>query len=319
MLLSSTAENLFWMARYVERAENVARILDVAFRMGLLPSAEAEAARAWAAPLEIAGDPAGFAKRYRKAEAENVIAHLALDEEHPSSIRSAIRRARENARAVRGVLTSESWESLNATWLALEPIKSVRDIEKRGFREFFDWVKERSHLFRGVTDGTMIQDESYAFVRLGVFLERADNTARLLGVKYRETRPKRGAEDDRAYNYYEWGAILRSVSAFKTYRRIYRDEITPRRVAELLVLRQDMPRSLHACFNRIAEILEEIGRGKECARMAGAIHAGLHYETIDALLKRGLDDYLRDFVRRSGDLGRQIAEDFLMVPSVGKP
>jgi len=313
MLLSSTAENLFWMARYVERADNIARILDVSFRMGLLPSAAEDEAAVWSAPIRISGDPAGFAKRYRKVTAKNVIAHLALDEDFPSSIRSAIRRARENARAVRGVLTSESWESLNATWLALDGIRTVGDIEKRGMREFFDWVKERSHLFRGVTEGTMIQDESFAFIRLGAFLERADNTARLLDVKYRETRPKRGTDEDRAFNYYEWGAILRSVSAFKTYRRIYRDEITPRRVAELLVLRQDMPRSLHACFNQISAILDDVGRGKECARLAGAIHADLHYGKIDAILKRGLNAYLQELIQRSNDLGRQIAEDFLMV------
>lgn len=318
MLLSSTADSLFWMARYVERAENIARILDVSFRMGLLPTAAEEEQAVWAPPVRIAGEPAGFAKRYGKVTAKNVIEYLALDPDHPSSIRSAVRRARENARAVRGVLTSESWESLNATWLALDGIRTVRDIEKRGIREFFDWVKERSHLFRGVTEGTMIQDESFAFIRLGVFLERADNTARLLDVKYRETRPKKGAEEERAFNYYEWGAILRSVSAFKTYRRIYRDEITPRRVAELLVLRQDMPRSLHACYNQISTILEDIGRGKECARMAGAIHADLHYGKIDALLKRGLNEFLRDLVARSNDLGRQIAEDFLMLPAGGK-
>lgn len=316
MLLSSTAESLFWMARYIERAENVARILDVSFRMGLLPSAEGNEEAIWSGPIGISGDPAGFAKRYKKTTARNAIAHLAIDPEYPSSIRSSIHRARENARAVRGVLTSESWESLNATWLALEGIREVRDIEKCGVREFFDWVKERSHLFRGVTEGTMIQDESYAFIRLGIFLERADNTARLLDAKYRDTRSKRGAEEDRAYNYYEWGAILRSVSAFKTYRRIYRDEVTPRRVVELLVLRQDMPRSLHACFNQISSILDEIARGKECSRMAGAIHSELHYGKIDALLKRGLHEYLRDFILHANELGRQIAEDFLMVPTV---
>ncbi|MCU0869523.1 MAG: alpha-E domain-containing protein, partial [Burkholderiales bacterium] len=245
-MLSRTANNLYWMARFVERAENTARMLDVAYRMSLVPKDARLADQEWYAPLNITGALYPFSGRHSTVNAAGVLHYMVLDPDNPSSIWSCAKAARENARAVRGSITSEMWEVINGTWLELQRITEDR-VRSERVLEFFEWVKERSHLFRGVTVGTLLREEAFHFNRLGTFLERADNTARILDVKYHVLLPSvedvGGAED-----YYQWAAVLRSVSAFESYRKVYRDVITPLRVAELLILRENMPRSLHLCM-----------------------------------------------------------------------
>lgn len=306
-MLSRTADNLYWMSRYVERAENTSRLLDVSHRMSQLPRAANDASAEWRPPLIITGDMDDFLKRYDGITEDNVIRWMALDQDNPSSIYSSIRIARENARAVRGTITNEMWESLNSTWLEIREITPQR-LKEMGLRDYFDWVKDRSHLFRGVTVGTMVHDVAFNFARLGTFLERADNTSRLLDVKYHMLLRDPGG----AVDYYQWGALLRSVSAFKAYRKIYRDTITPDRAAELLVLRHDFPRSLHHCFDQVHQILEILGRSAECTRMAGEMHAQLHYGKIEEITKRGLHSFLEDFLDRNDSLGDEIRRNFMM-------
>ena len=187
--------------------------------------------------------------------------------------------------------------------------------EARGISEFLEWVKMRSHQFRGVTVGTMLRDEAYSFLRLGTHLERADNTARILDTKYHILLPS-AADVGGAVDYYQWASLLQSVSGFESYRRIYSDVISPRRVAELLVLRADMPRSLHACMNLIDDILRELcdDRSRELERMSGELHARLHYGRTDDIMRFGLHEYLMDFLQRVSLLGDEISEHFL-VPS----
>ena len=180
-MLSRAADNLYWMARYMERAENMARILDVAYRMSLLPGDEQQQRTQWESAIIIAGCEDAFEARAGRFDADSVIAFLALDPSNPSSIRSSLHAARENARAMRAQITNEMWESLNSTWLEARALDFAA-LKERGVREHFDWVKERSHLFGGVTFGTMQRDEAYHFVRLGGSLERADSTARILDV-----------------------------------------------------------------------------------------------------------------------------------------
>jgi uncharacterized alpha-E superfamily protein len=202
------------------------------------------------------------------------------------------------------------WEVINGTWLEMQRVAEERVTSDR-IHEFFEWVKERSHLFRGVTVGTMLQDEAFQFNRLGTFLERADNTARILDVKYHVLLPR--VEDvGGAVDYYQWAAVLRSVSAFESYRKVYRDVITPLRVAELLILREDMPRSLHACMNESYDILRKlVGEDPdEALRLAGEMHAALHYGRMDAIFGAGLHEYLTDFLRRTGQLGAEINRAF---------
>lgn len=310
-MLSRTADHLFWMARYIERAENTARVLDVATRTALLPDDEEGAeARLWYAPLNINGSADGYTKKYGLAEREHVIHYMSLDQENPSSIFASLMSARENARAVRGAITSEMWEIINSMWLDLK--RMLPSLDQTNPSDFFDWVKERSHLFRGVTLGTMLRDDALNFIRLGTFLERADNTARILDVKYHILLP-RVQDVGGAADYYQWGSLLSSVSAQEAYRKIYRDSIKPIRVAELLILREDMPRSLDACLKEVDSTLTLIdGRtGKEARRLAGKLHASLHYGRIEDIFTQGLHEFLTEFLARTHELSSEIHNAFL--------
>ena len=302
-MLSSTADHLYWMARSMERAENTARMLDVTFRMSMLKQVVAEPHHEWRAMLSISGLHEDFEARYPEPTADNVLYFMALDKKNPGSIFNSIFNARENARAVRGSITSEMWEALNQTWLEMRRIhpQGIKDLD---ISRFFEWVKERSHLSRGISYGTILRDDTFRFLRLGTFLERADNTARILDVKYHILLPSPndiGGDAD----YYQWGAILRSVSAFEAYRKVYRDQITPKRVAELLILRPDMPRSLMACLDVVNRLLVEINgsRAHELLRRCGMLHGQLHFGRIDDIFANGLHEYLSEFLEHIYELG----------------
>jgi uncharacterized alpha-E superfamily protein len=317
-MLSSTADKLYWMARYTERAENLARMLDVNYRMALLPQASEVVERSWTATLDIIGVLDLFRQRYKELTPANMLSFMAFDRQNPSSIYGCLRAARENAHAVRGTLTSEMWETLNSTWLEMRVI-SVRAHSDAEIGNFFEWVKYRSHLARGVTQGTMLRDEAFHFTWLGTYLERADNTARILDVKYHSLLPHGGEGDDTATDYYQWSALLHSVAAFEIYRKVYRDLITPRRVAELLVLRDDLPRSLHRCMSQVYQHLCAVrnDQSSETERRAGELHAALNFGRIDDIFEAGLHQYLLQFVERTKDLGERVARDFL-VSSTGE-
>jgi uncharacterized alpha-E superfamily protein len=314
-MLCRTANELYWMARHIERAENTARLLDVTYRMSLLPYEAIEPglawAEPWAVPLITSGLATAFYERFHELSAEDVLRYMILDSSNPSSIYCCLRTARESARSVRGAITSEMYEDLNSAWLEMRGYDYNR-IQATGVSEFLDWVKMRSHLFRGVTFGTMLRDEAYHFIRLGTHIERADNTARILDVKYHTLLPS-AADVGGAVDYYQWSALLRSVSGFESYRKIYSDVITPRRVAELLILRQDMPRSLHSCMNFIHETLERLcdDNTREVERASGELHARLHYARTDDIIKFGLHEYLMEFVDRIASLGAEINRAFL--------
>lgn len=315
-MLSRAASNLYWMSRNIERAENTARLLDVTYRMSLLPYRILEPgqlwAEPWALPLVINGLATAYYERYPgPLSANNVLRFMTLDSGNPSSIYSCIQSARENARSMRGELTTEMYEDLNAFWLEMRN-KQFQAMHTDGTSDFFDWVKMFSHQFRGVTFGTMLRDEGYSFIRLGTFTERADNTARLLDVKYHTLLPS-ASEVGGAVDYYQWSALLRSVSALSSYRKIYRDMITPMKVAELLILRDDVPRSLHACMNEIYEILRDLCNESslEPERLAGELHAQLHYGRTEQIIKLGLHEYLMGFLEKLSALNNQINRHFL--------
>jgi uncharacterized alpha-E superfamily protein len=302
-MLSSTAEHLYWKGRGMERAENTARMLDVTYRMSLLNHAATEPHQEWRAMLLISGLHEDFEARYAEPSADNVLHFMALDDKNPGSIYNSIFNARENARAVRGTITSEMWEALNHTWLDMRTIHA-EGIPPDEVSRFFDWVKERSHLSRGTASGTLLRDDTFRFLRLGSFFERADNTARILDVKYHVLLPSL-SDVGGAGDYYQWGALLRSVSAFESYRKVYRDQITPNRVAELLILRHDMPRSLSACMNEVNRLLQEIGgpRSNELLRRCGMLHGGLRFGSIEEIFAHGLHEYLSEFLERIYELG----------------
>ena len=309
-MLSRTADSLYWMARYTERAENIARLMEVSYRMSLQMHG---GGGYWGAALGITGLEAAYSAKHGEINANDVLRFMGTDFGNPSSILSCLKSARENCHAVRGTVTSEVWETINTTWLeARASATSLMqgDVSGSELTKYFEWVKFRSHLSRGVTVGTMLQDEAFHFIRLGTFLERADNTARLLDVKYDDLAPAEDARNE----YYEWGALLRSLSSFEIYRKVYRDVITPNRVAELLILRDDMPRSLHACMKEVDQILGQVAnaRSAETRRMAGRVYSSLRYGRIDDILSVGLHDYLTDFLTNTANLGNRIAQDFLV-------
>jgi uncharacterized alpha-E superfamily protein len=240
-----------------------------------------------------------------------VVEFLALDEKNPSSIYSCLKGARENAHAVRWQITSEMWETLNATWLEVRAMPRSR-VTGSGATQFFDWVKDRSHLFRGVTYGTIMRGEAFNFSRLGTFLERADNTARILDVKYHILLPS--VEDvGGALDYYQWAALLRSVSAFETYRALYRDQIFPIKVAQLLVLERRMPRSLSACFDQVKEAMERIRGQSDFAakRLASELHARLTYADIEEVFQSGLHEFLTACLKDINELGSRVQRAYL--------
>ncbi len=336
-MLSRTADHLYWMARYMERAENTARMLDVNYQTSLLPQTADDAEKGWKGLLSISELSDDFAARYGKVTASNVMEFMVSDPENGSSIRSCLMAARENARAVRGTLTTEVWETQNQTWLEFQRMVAD-DAFLKDAGTAFEWVKFRSHLSRGVTVGTMLQDEAFHFLRIGSFLERADNTARLLDVKFHAVESEffgptvnqsqgqsqsqsQGQSNDAPdetkdfeYDFYHWSAILRSVSGFEVYRKVYRNVIRPEKVAELLILRADMPRSLAACMNEVVANLRMVAneQASETLRRAGRLQSDLKYGRIDEILATGLHAYLTQFLERVGTLGIGISRDFLV-------
>ncbi|KAF3998587.1 alpha-E domain-containing protein [Glaciimonas immobilis] len=353
-MLSRTADHLFWMARYTERAENIARMLDVHLQTGMLPQPAEDVEQGWRALLGISELQEAYDKRHKTLTPKNVIDFMVRDPENSSSVSACLTQARENARAVRGALTTEAWEIQNATWLKMQTYLKTNSLEQNP-AEFFEWVKHRSHLSRGVTIGTMLKDEAFHFIRLGTFLERADNTARIIDVRFhnakdkhqkqaqsqtqtlaqmqaqmqdtapdlnldqdpeqtREQAPTLDAKAEPQIDFYYWAAILRSVSAFEIYRKVYRDVITPARVADLLILRTDMPRSLAACLEEVVNNLRHVSNNAsaDTERFAGKLHAELKFSSIDEILDAGLHDYLTLFFDRIFDLGNRISRDFLV-------
>lgn len=314
-MLSRTADHLFWMSRYTERAENTARMLHVNVATSLLPQSDHAAQAAWEGLLSISELKSQYDAQYGALNPAKVMQFMVSDESNPSSIASCLRAARENARAVRGALTTESWETQNQTWLELSRMLKAREHEKDPGK-FYDWVKMRSHLSRGVTIGTMLRDEAFHFVRLGTFVERGDNTARLLDVRFHALE-KAAASDASARSgndYYHWAALLRSVSAFEIYRKVYRDVIRPERVAELLILRPDMPRSLISSLNGMVSNVQRVANSQssETQRLLGKLQADLAYARIDEILSTGLHAYLTQFLDRINDLAARISRDFLV-------
>ncbi len=339
-MLSRTADHLFWMSRYTERAENTARMLNVSYETSLLPQSSATVQSGWEGLLSISELLPAYTQIHGDVKAHNVMQFMVMDPNNPSSIISCLRAARENARAVRGALTTEVWETQNQTWLEVNRMIRSGEFETDPGK-FFEWVKFRSHLSRGVTVGTMLMDESLHFMRLGTFLERADNTARLVDVKFHAVQNDRfGAvplaanlvqqmqsqtmltdtplDVSQEFDFYHWSAILRSVSGFEIYRKVYRDVIRPDRVAELLILRPDMPRSLHASMNEVLNNLKAVTDNpqSETVRHAGKLRADLAYGRIDEILATGLHAYLTQFLERVNVLGGRISREFLM-PQVG--
>jgi uncharacterized alpha-E superfamily protein len=291
-MLSRTADHLYWMSRYVERAESLARLVDAHYRMSLLPQSADNLTQSLSATMNALQMEDAYREHHEAIVPHAVFEFVSLDRDYPGSIVNCLKAARENARAVRGSLTSELWETLNSTWLDARSFMA-RSAPRTDIGHFVEWVKERSHLTRGVTIGTMLRDEAFHFTRIGTFIERADSTARILTSHQHDLRP--GSDAVTVPDPFQWSVLLRALSAFEVYRRVYPDVITPLKVAQLLILRDDMPRSLTRCCKELYQNLRSVSneQSKETERRAGEIHAMLHFTRMEAIVEVGLPYFLQ--------------------------
>ena len=311
-MLSRTASNLFWLSRSVERMDYVARLLDVAQRMSVL--ANPNSLNEWHSAIIAAGCEAPFFEVHERSDEAAVLHYLTRDPRNPSSIMSCLVQARNNARAVRAALTIDVWEAINGAYL------ESRDFDEDtfssdNFSTFVDWVKRQALLFNGAYSNTLLRTDSFNFLRLGTFLERADNTARILDVKYHILLPS-FEQVGGSLDYYQWAAILRSVSARRSYHVLYKGRVVPWQVVEMLILRPEMPRSLRACYEQVLENLDILaqrhgGRAGEAHRLAGEMHARLRYSRIDDIFQRGLHEFLTDTIDRTVVIGEEIQKFYL--------
>ena len=313
-MLSRTADNLYWLSRYAERADFVARILDAALRLASLPSSYGGQRNEWEGAVSVAGDLQEFRRLYDAADEYTVRDFLAFSRNNPSSIRSCIETARENARAVRTALTAEMWDSINGAWLELQKMRPG-DMTREEFVEFLDWVKGVSLAFDGSAYRTMLRNDAFWFTRLGLAIERADNTARILDVKYHLLLP----ETERvggSLDYFQWTTILREVSAVTAYHWVYRQSVKPWLVADLLILNRQLPRSLANCYEILVRHLDLIGddygRRGPSQRYASQTLARLRSTNIESVFSQGLHEFIGDFIAENNRLGTAISEQYLM-------
>ena len=312
-MLSRTADNLYWLARYVERAEYLARILEVTQRLTATPLSYAGATNEWESAVATAGCANAFYAVHSDANQETVIDFLAFSSGNASSIRSCFESARSNARGVRTALTVEMWDAINGTWLELQRYGNGPTSGEE-FSRFLRWVQESSLRFDGSAYRTMLRNDAYWFTRLGVFLERADNTARILDVKYHMLLPAH-EQVGGPLDYFQWAAILRSVSALTAYHWVYRESLKPWLIADLLILKDEMPRSLASCYENIVRVLDQIaaayGRQGPAQRLARGIRTRLQNRRMEEIFQQGLHEFIQEFVGDNNRVGATVTQQYL--------
>jgi uncharacterized alpha-E superfamily protein len=310
MLLGRTAQGLFWMMRYIERAENMARLVDAGLRMALTRTSSA--AEEWSSVVVSAGAEQAFRAKHRDFSAAAVSDVLLRDATNPSSAMSAIETARGNARMVRTALTRETWESINEAWMSLKRLLAA-PIDESELPKALDAIKRETALIRGSFHGTMLRNEIFDFCQLGTFIERADNTARILDVKYYVLLPSVSWVGSSLDNH-QWESILRSVAAHRSYRWVYEGDYRPSQIADFLILNGRMPRSLAFCYRNLSESLgflaEDYGERHPCHDTAQKTLRTLQVGSIREIFDQGLHEFLLDFIRHNNRLGEQLAADY---------
>lgn len=310
MLLGRTANGLYWMNRYIERAENMARLMDAGLRMALTRSENA--AEEWTSVVLSAGAEDAFTEKHAEFTAANVSDFLLRDRDNPSSVMSSMETARNNARMVRTALTRETWESINEAWMSHKRMLAS-PIDAPELPKLLDAIKRETSLIRGTFHGTMLRNEIFDFSQIGTFVERADNTARILDVKYYVLLPSISWVGSSLDNY-QWESILRSVAAHRSYRWVYDAEYKPTNIADYLILNARMPRSLAFCYRSIAvslrQLVDAYGARHPChdtvERTLGKLEAG----TVKDIFDTGLHEFLDTFIADNNRLGDQVAEDY---------
>jgi uncharacterized alpha-E superfamily protein len=317
-MLARTADNLYWLARYMERAEHLARIVNVTRRLAALPSTNERDRAEWESALSSVGALERFETMHDTIEPDDAIDFLVYNTENPSSIVNCIECGRFNARAVRTALTAETWDTINTGWLELKRLQNLRGSVRNDpdvLGQLLDLAMKMSLDVDGSCYRTMLRNDAYWFGRLGLYVERADNTARLLDVKYNILLPETEVVGG-SLDYFQWTAILRAVSALTAYNWVYRDSVKPWLIADLLILRQEMPRSLISCYDNIVRFLDALARayGRQGAsqRHGRQVLTRLENTSINQVFAAGLHEFITGFIEDNNLLGAEIAEQYLV-------
>jgi uncharacterized alpha-E superfamily protein len=319
-MLSRVADSIYWMSRYIERAENVARFIDVT--LNLMLDMPVGSVQQWQPLVDTTGDAKEFATRYGAATQQRVIQFLTLDPENANSIRSCLRAARENARSVREVISSEMWEQLNEFYLMVNSTEFDAD-SLSDPQHLFAAVKMSSHVFSGVTDATMTHNEGWHFSRLGRQLERADKTSRILDVKYFLLLPT-AADVGTTYEDIQWAAVLRSASAFEMYRKRH-GRMHPERIVEFLLLDREFPRAIQCCLMAARESIHAISGTpagmfrNPVEQLLGELCSELAYAQVEDIIGGGLHEYLDRLQTRLNLVGVGVHDTFFAAPSLDTP
>lgn len=311
-MLGRTANDLYWLSRSIERADNMARLIDVGYRIVLLPREGEGFHEEWRSTLESAGCLDGYLQRHGELVTKNVIDYMLFDTSNPSSIATCLANARRNGRAQRTSLTQGMWETLNSGWLEFSAIKPAT-VTSNSLPELINWVRSRSALYRGAMLNTILRNDTYYFSQIGTFIERADSTSRILDVKYYHLLPSSemvGGEKDN----HQWASILRSVSAHRSYRWVYKDHYKPVKIAEFLSLNRQMPRSLRSCYDELTEALRDLaifyGARNDCNATAESTRDLLMEADINRVFQSGLHEFVQDFICRNNKLGLEISSAY---------
>jgi len=312
-MLGRAADNIFWMARYVERVEDTVRLLcATALTALLIESAEGSGDdTVWARPLLLTGRMNDFLDRYEQISSGRVMAYMLLDRDNPASVKSVLARARECARATRHLLTNEVWEGINKTWLAIKDLH-YDSLQQSAIDDHLDWLTERCFLFRGALFGSMRRDEGLHFANLGLYLERGDHTARFLA-----SQPERPGQNDdsasRVREYYEGTALLKALGSYRAYRETFASNLDFARIAELMILHSAVPRSLRGAVDEIVNSLRGLNPAAESLKAAYELQYRLQMVQIGHVRRVGLRSFLLDFSKELDNISAQIQRDFMMV------
>lgn len=311
-MLGRSAANLFWMSRHVERAENMARLLEVGYRMSMTERADDGSSEHLLSMLQAAEAEDGFKAKHDIVDVASVAHYMLFDTDNPSSVKSCLFNARTNAKSVRTEITTDMWESLNSTWLEFSQIQPRYVLGNR-LPSFLQSIKQSSNQFRGALLGTLMRTDGFAFAQAGGFVERADNTARILDVKYYVLLPRMSAVGGDV-DIQQWTMILRAASAHRAYRHLYHDRYKAWNIADFLIFRKEMPRSLAFCVTSVTAMLgmleqiygEPSPAHEEASRMANMLTTG----NMDKVFAEGLHEYLMAFMNSNNALSNAISDNY---------
>lgn len=311
-MLSRTADNLYWIARYMERAETTARLLEVGARIALLPSA-AGYRNEWDSLLQAAGSADAFGRKYGDPVQRNIESFLFFDTDNPSSVASCITRARENGRIVRTALTTQVWDALNTAFQELRQLERT-ERSRLDLSRLTDWTMRHASMVRGAIDATLLRNDGWDFLNLGYHLERADSTARLMDVKYYVLLPRADYVGTGIDNY-QWATLLRAMSAHRAFHWAYGGEVTAAKIAHFLILNPQCPRALITCAAGAALHLDRLvrsyGRPTGAAATAARMEAALAKTRVEDIFDEGMHEFLSRFIRETAAVGGLVHDEYL--------